>query len=339
MQLCCVIDGSEVGMSVNSGNKRAGSVRYGSRTAAGALAVLAVVLAVPQTNHSPMAGASTKTTSSGCGTTSPGSTTLTPKVDGFTRTVIVHVPKSSTNAVALPLVLNLHGSGSTAYVQEKFTAMNKTANQDDFIVAYPQGLIPAGNGFDWNMPDEPLVGGSSVPAGSANDVKFLTSLVGILEHDYCVDPAAVYATGISGGAREASQLACDDSTIFAAIAPVSGLRRPTPCPTTRAVPVIAFHGSVDPIDPFDGHGEAYWTYSVPKAAADWARQDGCATKPTVSKAIPDVVLSTYGDCKTGAEVELYEVLGEGHEWPGGPRYRRATWRCSVPSRTPSTPTH
>ena len=68
------------------------------------------------------------------------------------RTVIVHVPVGYTNRTNLPLVLNLHGSGSTAYVQEKFTAMNKTANRDDFIVAYPQGLIPSGNGFDWHVP-------------------------------------------------------------------------------------------------------------------------------------------------------------------------------------------
>jgi polyhydroxybutyrate depolymerase len=31
-----------------------------------------------------------------------------------------------------------------------------------------------------------------------------------------------------------------------------------------------------------------------------------------------VKLTAYGHCKSGAAVELYEVLGEGHEWPGGP---------------------
>jgi polyhydroxybutyrate depolymerase len=264
------------------------------------------------------ADAAASTASPGCAQSSPGSTTLTPKVGGVTRTVIVHVPKSYTNKVALPLVLNLHGSGSTALEQELFTGMDKSANHDDFIVAYPQAHIPDGTGFDWNLPGEPLVGGRSVPAGSANDLKFLVSLVGTLEHDYCVDPSAVYATGFSGGAREVSQLACDDSTLFAAVAPVSGLRHPKPCPATRAVPVIAFHGSADPVDPFDGHGEAYWTYSVPTAAKDWASQDQCATKPQVDTSIAGVVLSTYGHCAGGAEVELYEVLGEGHEWPGGP---------------------
>ena len=30
--------------------------------------------------------------------------------------------------------------------------MDKTSNQDGFIVAYPQALLPDGTGFDWNIP-------------------------------------------------------------------------------------------------------------------------------------------------------------------------------------------
>jgi len=127
----------------------------------------------------------------------------------------------------------------------------------------------------------------------------------------------VYATGFSGGARMASQLACDASAVFAAAAPVSGLRRPTPCPATRPVPVIAFHGTADPVDPYNGNGQAYWTYSVPQAAQDWAEQDQCSAAPASSSG-NGYTLSAYGSCAGGASVELYSVIGEGHEWPGGP---------------------
>ncbi len=253
------------------------------------------------------------------GCSSPGSSgTLTLKVDGFSRTVIVHLPRGTADTTPLALVLNLHGSGSTALEQEGFTKMNKTANEGSFIVAYPQALIPDGAGFDWNIPGVPLIGGRPVPAHAANDVKFLTALVGILEERYCVNPREVYATGFSGGAREASQLACDESSVFAAVAPVSGLRRPSPCPATRGVPVIAFHGSADPVDPFAGHGEAYWTYSVPTAEKYWGEQDHCTAGPTTSTPAKGATLTTYTKCSGGAEVELYELLGEGHEWPGGP---------------------
>ncbi len=280
-----------------------------------AAAVLACAALVVVSNGRSVAGAASA--KSGCA--APGtSATLTLDVNGHQRTVIVHVPRDSADTSPLALVLNLHGSGSTALEQEEFTGMNVTSNHDGFIVAYPQGLIPDGTGYDWNIPGVPLIGGRPVPANSANDVKFLTSLVGMLEQRYCVNPREVYATGFSGGAREASQLACDESTVFAAIAPVSGLRRPSPCPATRAVPVIAFHGSADPVDPFAGHGQAYWTYSVPTAEKYWAEQDQCSTHPTTSTPATGATLTTYSKCADGATVELYELAGEGHEWPGGP---------------------
>ena len=98
---------------------------------------------------------------------------------------------------------------------------------------------------------------------------------------------------------------------------LSGLRRPKPCPTARAVPVISFHGSADPVDPFTGHGQPYWTYSVTTAAKDWSSQDHC-TSTNHSSPVNGVTLSTYANCANHAKVELYEIMGEGHEWPGGP---------------------
>jgi len=84
------------------------------------------------------------------------------------------------------------------------------------------------------------------------------------------------------------------------------------------VPVLTFHGTADPVDPYNGHGEAYWTYSVPQAAQDWAAQDGCSPTPTSSQPAAGVTLTRYPGCAGGATVELYTITGEGHEWPGGP---------------------
>ena len=272
-------------------------------------------------------------TGSGCGKAAAGTTTLTLSVAGDTRTVIVHVPSGFTGKTKVPLVLNMHGSGSTATAQEAFTGMDATADSDGFIVAYPQALIPDGTGFDWNVPGEPLLGGRPVPANAPNDVDFLTQLVGALAHRYCIDPERVFATGFSGGARTASQLACDSSTTFAAVAPVSGLRRPTPCPATRAVPMIAFHGTADPVDPYNGNGQSYWTYSVPQAAVDWSVQDGCSPTPETTQPRTGVTLTAFAGCRNGASVELYTISGEGHEWPGGPHLRRAITRLLGPQST------
>ena len=278
----------------------------------------AALSVTPLASAGPSPALAAATSSSGCGTTvSTGSTKLTLTIGGHVRTVIVHVPPRYSKSSPVALVLNLHGSGSNALDEDLFAGMNYTSDADGFLVAYPQGLITLGTGFSWNIPGVALFGGAKVPAGSANDVKFLTSLVTTLESSYCVNPHEVFAAGFSDGARMVSQLACDASKVFAAVAPVSGLRHPTPCPTSRPVPIISFHGTADTVDPYNGHGQAYWTYSVPTAAKDWARQDRCSTKPTLAKGT-DFLITSYGHCAKGSAVELYTITGEGHEWPGGP---------------------
>ena len=253
--------------------------------------------------------------------------------------MILHVPSGYTGNAKVPLVLNMHGSGSTAAEQEVFAGMDATSDADGFIVAYPQALIPDGSGFDWNVPGQPLVGGRPVPANAPNDVQFLTGLVGTLSHRYCIDRNRVFATGFSGGARTASQLACDSSATFAAVAPVSGLRRPVPCPTTRAVPVISFHGTADPVDPYNGNGQAYWTYSVPQAAADWATQDGCpAAAAATSQPDPGVTLTAYAGCRGGAQVQLYTSVAKGTNGPADRTCPARSRGSSGLSRQPSTPT-
>ena len=255
---------------------------------------------------------------SGCGhREAKGSLQYTLTVSGHLRMVIVHIPAGYTGKSKLALVLNLHGSESTASAEQEFSGMDAVADADHFIVAYPQALIADGTGYDWNIPGEPTVSGKFPPASAPSDVTFLTTLVRGLGGRYCIDMSRVYATGVSGGGRMASQLACDASNVFAAIAPVAGLRFPSPCPASRAVPVIAFHGTADLIDPFDGFGSGYWTYSVPTAAHLWASHDHCAASPQNTSG-HGYRLARYTGCSGSTAVELYAVTGEGHEWPGGP---------------------
>ncbi|HXZ82858.1 MAG TPA: PHB depolymerase family esterase [Acidimicrobiales bacterium] len=273
--------------------------------------------------HDPESGDAPALLRGGCAQVAEaGTISLSLRIDSHERIVLVHVPRRYTGRQPVPLVLNLHGSESDAAQQEALSGMDATADTDGFIVAYPQADIPSGPGYDWNVPNEPLVSGALPPKNAPNDVSFLEQLVITLESRYCIDSSMVYLSGFSGGARMASQLACDAPTVFAAVAAVSGLRFPSPCPGTRAVPVIAFHGTADPVDPFEGHGFSYWTYSVPTAARLWAVHDGCTSTPKTTKTAK-VVFTAYGNCRNGAKIELYALVGEGHEWPGGPILPRA----------------
>jgi polyhydroxybutyrate depolymerase len=252
---------------------------------------------------------------------SAATTTLTVDAGGRSRLVIVHAPGGiggGAGRTPVALVLDLHGSGGTASGEESFSAMDAVAEAHGFVVAYPQGIIALGGGFAWNVPGPPLLGGQAVPESSADDVDFIARAVVAIEGAYPIDSKRVFAAGMSGGARMASQLACDLSSLFGAVAPVAGLRVPAPCAGARAVSVIAFHGTADTTNPYEGNGQAYWTYSVPVAEQGWAVHDACDPTPATSQAAASVTLTSYTGCSGGAAVLLYTIDGAGHEWPGAP---------------------
>jgi polyhydroxybutyrate depolymerase len=247
----------------------------------------------------------------GCGrpTHSGITVTLTPQVDGRRRTIRVYVPRGYLPGRAVPLVVNLHGTTSSAARHEIVSGMDAMADTYTFLVAYPQGDRRFGTGYGWNVPNTP-----AWSAHGPDDVAFLLRVVLLLRERYCMNAARVYATGFSGGGRMISQVACHPDHPFAAVAAVGGLRAPVPC-QGGPVPVLGVHGTADPLNPFDGPGQSYWTYGVPDAARRWAAHNHCASLPTVGTPRPGVSLSLYHGCQAEAAVGLYALAGTGHVWP------------------------
>jgi polyhydroxybutyrate depolymerase len=233
-------------------------------------------------------------------------------------------------------VFNLHGSYGSGALQEATTGTDATADAHTFAVAYPNGSTYASlpgttlAGYLWNIPGTPYVGSTYPPAGTRDDVRFIADAIGAISDRLCIDPRMIYATGLSGGARMASVLACALSSRIAAIAPVAGVRagnpdpadptRPDPstCQPLRPVPVIAFHGEADPVNPYAGGGQAYWRYSVPTALTRWATLNRCAAQPATATVTSTVDRLTFGQCSRHGDVELYRSNIGGHSWPGAP---------------------
>ena len=242
-----------------------------------ALIAALAIAGLPGCRH-PVAPGATPILIDAGGTSAPRNESVTLVAGGIPRHLIVHLPGGSATTPR-PLVLNLHGSGGNGAQQQAAIGMDPIAEANQFIVAYPDGAIALGGGFAWNVPGQPLLGGGAVPDGAADDVAFFAQAIAFLEQRYAIDAHRIFVTGMSGGARMTSQLGCDLAGTVAAIAPVAGLRFPSPCAGTRAVPVVAFHGTADTVNPYDGGGQPYWTYSVPSAAAQWGAHDGCGATP------------------------------------------------------------
>ena len=231
---------------------------------------------------------------------------------GREREYLLHVPSSYDGATPTPLVISIHGAGLWPAGQKEISRWNELADEHGLIVVYPSGETGGGPTI-WNVNTGP---------GLAADVRFIADLIDTLRADYNIDPARIYANGLSNGGGMSFALSCTLSDRIAAVGTV-GAAQTLPfdwCRDSTAVPVVAFHGTADPVTPYRG-GPSWMSArgfpSVTEWTAHWARRNQCGEAALDSIVAPDVVRREYKDCAQSAAVVLYTILGGGHTWPGG----------------------
>jgi polyhydroxybutyrate depolymerase len=258
----------------------------------------------------PAGGAAQRTTTSAATTTTTtapartATTTRGPKGDdhrvrlrvgGQRRTFLLHAPPGWRRSRRLPLVVVLHmmRPGATGKVMQQLTGLDAKADQERFLVAYPDGLDGA-----WN---------SILCCNDTDDVGFIRALVDHAKRRWRADPDRVYATGASAGAAMSYRLAAALPGLFAAIAPVSGaladLDVPEGFPRTP-VSLVAFHGRRDTIHD-----------AMDEGVAAWRRRVGCLP-PLVAPYAGGTVTRALAHCRNGTDVVVYELAEMGHAWPG-----------------------
>jgi polyhydroxybutyrate depolymerase len=234
------------------------------------------------------------------------------------RSVQLHIPAGHDGETPLPLVFNLHGTGGSAERQELLTGMSAVADEERFLVAggmakyiFPDGRM-AGN-VTWNVnlvPDE------------VNDVDYVLAAIDAVDRKVPVNRKRVYVTGFSGGGRMSSRLACELSDRVAAVAPVSGVQFPDDCQPVRQIPLITFHGVMDPLNTYHGAADpernSSWVMGVESAVANWAGNNGCGGQAIADKITDEITRFSYRNCTDGADVTLYRIGNGGHNWPGSP---------------------
>jgi polyhydroxybutyrate depolymerase len=239
----------------------------------------------------------------------------------------IYVPENLPPEPSHPLLLGFHGNGGSADSFEEYSGFRSLADRAGFLAVFPQGAGPIPT---WEIN----------PVTDNADVRFVADLLADLSVRCRVDPARTYAVGHSRGGGMANRLACDLSDRIAAIGPVSGAYPPEGgCSPARPVAVVAFHGSADPVIPYNGIGNqngppaAYFAFGIPipQWASAWAARNGCASDP--ASILDEEYLQGRGwtGCRDGADVILYTIPGGGHGWPDGPAFNAAEmiWKFFV----------
>ena len=264
--------------------------------------------------------------SAACMLPAPGQS-ATVEVGGPGHKALVHTPAGyRADGAPRPLVFLLHGSGGTGAAMLRDSKLAETADSHGFILVAPDAGIPLERGFAWNIPGVPTVAGEVPGPGERDDVEYLAAIADALVEGGCVDPAQVYATGLSGGGRMTSWLGCVESTRYAAIAPVVGLRAgrarrddeaqvdPATCTPENPMPLLAFNGLQDNTNPLAGGQGMRWGYSMHAAEQRWAQINRCRAAPTTQWVDHDTYEERYGDCADGAEVASRIDVDGGHSW-------------------------
>ncbi len=232
---------------------------------------------------------------------------------GEKRQYLLYVPAAYNPQTPAPLVISIHGFAEWPAHQAQISRWNDLADEEGFILVYPSGTdFPK----RWRT-----TGLSSTPDDPALDVQFIADLIDKLESEYNIDPARIYANGLSNGGGMSYLLACKMADRIAAIGSVAGAYTYPldQCSPSRPMPLIAFHGDADPVVPYLGGPSRSFDIpfpSVPEWMQGWAERNQCQTAAPIA---PEGEISgmTWSDCSQNAEVIFYTIAGAGHSWPGG----------------------
>lgn len=214
---------------------------------------------------------------------------------GHERRYLLAVPDTAPGVDGLPLVVSLHGHGSSAADHETGTSLADRGREAGFVVVTPEGL---GEPRRWNFDRR---------ADGPDDYAFIAELIDELVVRACVDTSRVHLAGSSNGAAFAGFLTCTDTARVAAVAMVIATVPPT-CPDDVTPPVLTIRGTADATVPYDG---------APDMVAGWADHNGCTGPPRIDEPHPGITRTTYDRCaEGGGPVVLDAVEGGVHAWPG-----------------------
>lgn len=235
----------------------------------------------------------------------PGDHVVTMVHAGQTRYAAVHVPTGKGGVRGLPALVHFPGLGENAYFAEQFSELFPAADQNGYLM-----VVPEHYGTGW----QGVPGGTALP--NVDDLGYVQALMDVVKSRFGADPKRLYSSGMSNGSWFSQLTACRLNTLYAAFVAVSGpLADQKNCNPGRHVPVLMFHGTTDPLVPYSG---------AAPALAFWVKNNGCASTTTDTN-LPDVdpndgttiVRHVYQNCPPDGPVIFYQIIGGGHNWPGG----------------------
>ncbi|HZS07896.1 MAG TPA: hypothetical protein VFD58_23890 [Blastocatellia bacterium] len=163
-----------------------------------------------------------------------GKRTISFRVEGVMREVIVYRPAHLPADRQTPVVFVFHGTGGSGEHFYEESGWKEKADSEGFMVVYPtalkyhtfqETLVKHGQVLHdvsrfvtkWNFFGLEMLLDPAYPDQHLyDDVRFVQAIVGLLRRNYAVDETRFYVTGFSNGGQFAGRLAVQMSDVFAA---------------------------------------------------------------------------------------------------------------------------
>lgn len=216
-----------------------------------------------------------------------------------------------------PLVLVLHGFGSSGAAIDGYLDWRSVAAKRGVVLAFPNGTVATGNRF-WNATDNCC----DFTGTRVDDSTYLASLVGEIAAHTPIDRTRVYVFGHSNGGFMAYRLACDHADEFAAIVSLAGatFADKAQCAPSKPVSVLSINGTADYIVSIKG-GPSFDPYpSTATSLRYWSSYDGCNPKALLRRtgtlrflaSGAATTVFSYRPCPAGVNVDFWRMTGAAH---------------------------
>ena len=230
--------------------------------------------------------------------------------DNIIRQFYIYVGSTYTSNSSI--LFSLHGYTSRGLWNMNYTGFQSIADQEGFIVIYPQGtLLPSTGQTHWNV-------GGWTTGSTTDDVGFINEIIEFIDDEYSIDKSRIYSTGMSNGGYMSYKLACDLSSKIAAVVSVTGSMTPETfdsCSPTHATSIAQIHGLQDSVVNYYG---SLWSKPIEEVIDFWMSFNNCSETPEtieINGINGGGIHNIYSNCDNQTSVELFLMTYMGHDWP------------------------
>lgn len=242
-------------------------------------------------------------------------------IDAGRGEISLVVPNTYNAELSAPLIVLLHGYGSSGSGQDEYMKFSALADRFGYLLATPDGTVETGGEKRrfWNASKACC----NFFESQLDDSAYVMSIINTVQAQYNIDPRRIYLIGHSNGGFMSYKTAYEHSDVIAGIASLAGAEATEALPApANPVHILQIHGTADGTIAYTGsdiRGNVY--PGAQETVARWAAYNGCEAQGKVVGTLDlernleglETTRTSYAQgCAIGGSTELWTIAEGSH---------------------------